>query len=197
MEFLVEFDIQVPKGTPQAEVEQRMSAEAAGLGRAGPRGHLVRLWRPPAASGERKAPGLYRADSDAQLDGLLDALPLSSWMQISVTPLEPHPNDPKQFQDQAASAPRSPLDADLPPRRDYRTGARSRRLPARTPPHRAADRRNLHRTRAEPEAHPGRQRRLADGPARWHRAGRHPLHAADRRGRPALRRITRCASRLR
>ena len=25
---------------------------------------------------------------------MLGALPLSPWMQISVTPLEPHPNDP-------------------------------------------------------------------------------------------------------
>jgi len=35
-----------------------------------------------------------RADSKAQLAGLLDALPLYDWMKITVTPLEPHPNDP-------------------------------------------------------------------------------------------------------
>jgi hypothetical protein len=35
-----------------------------------------------------------RADSEAQLDVLLGARPLSVWMQITVTPLEPHPNDP-------------------------------------------------------------------------------------------------------
>jgi hypothetical protein len=33
-------------------------------------GHLVRLWRPPVTPGQRKALGLYRADSEAQLDGL-------------------------------------------------------------------------------------------------------------------------------
>jgi hypothetical protein len=38
--------------------------------------------------------GLYRADTEAQLDDLLGALPLDPWMQIAVTPLEPHPNDP-------------------------------------------------------------------------------------------------------
>ena len=58
------------------------------------RGHLVRLWKPPAAPGETKALGLYRADSEAQLAGLLDALPLYDWMNITVTPLEPHSNDP-------------------------------------------------------------------------------------------------------
>lgn len=94
MEFLVEFGIHVPEGTPEAEVEQRMNAEAAASAKLTREGRLVPLWRPPAAPGERKALGLYRADSEAQLDDLLGALPLSSWMQISVTRLEPHPNDP-------------------------------------------------------------------------------------------------------
>ena len=28
------------------------------------------------------------------MDGLLRALPLYEWMRVSVTPLDPHPNDP-------------------------------------------------------------------------------------------------------
>jgi len=95
MEFLVEFDIHVPEAAPESEVEQRVSAEAVASAELGREGHLVRLWKPPVAPGERKALGLYRADSEAELDGLLGALPLSGWMQIRVTPLEPHPNDPK------------------------------------------------------------------------------------------------------
>jgi muconolactone delta-isomerase len=92
MEFLVEFVLTVPEGISESEVRQRESAEAAAaLAR---EGHLVRLWKPPVAPGESKAVGLYRADSEAQLDGLLGVLPLSGWMQITVTPLEPHPNDP-------------------------------------------------------------------------------------------------------
>jgi muconolactone delta-isomerase len=71
-----------------------VSAEAAASAGLAREGHLVRLWRPPVAAEERKAVGLYRAESEAQLDGLLGALPLSGWMQVSVTPLEPHPNDP-------------------------------------------------------------------------------------------------------
>jgi muconolactone D-isomerase len=39
--------------------------------------------------------GLYRADGEAQLEGLLRALPLYEWMDLTVTPLEPHPNDPE------------------------------------------------------------------------------------------------------
>jgi muconolactone delta-isomerase len=94
MEFLVEFDVRIPDGAAESEVRERVGAEAtaaAGLAR---QGHLVRLWKPPVAPGESKALGLYRADSESQLDGLLGALPLTGWMQMTVTPLEPHPNDP-------------------------------------------------------------------------------------------------------
>ena len=40
--------------------------------------------------------GLYAADSEAELDGLLGALPLAEWMQVTVIPLAPHPNDPAE-----------------------------------------------------------------------------------------------------
>jgi len=94
MEFLVEFELNVPEGTPDSEVEERVSAEtvaSAALARAG---HLERLWRPPVLAGERKAVGLYRAGDQPQLARLLGELPLSRWMRVSITPLEPHPNDP-------------------------------------------------------------------------------------------------------
>ena len=91
MEFLVEFEVHVPDGAQASEVEVRTSAEASAAARLVDEGHLVRLWKPP---GETKALGLYRAESKAQLAGLLGALPLYGWMNITVTPLEPHPNDP-------------------------------------------------------------------------------------------------------
>ena len=77
MEFLVRFDVTVPDGMPGSEVTERLSDEASA---AAGQGHLVRLWRPPVAPGESKAIGLYRADSEAELDGLLAALPLDGWM---------------------------------------------------------------------------------------------------------------------
>jgi muconolactone D-isomerase len=70
------------------------SAEASAAARLVDEGRLPRLWKPPAATGETKALGLYRADSEAQLAGLLGALPLYDWMHVVVTPLEAHPNDP-------------------------------------------------------------------------------------------------------
>ena len=94
MEFLVEFDVNVPDGTPESEVKDRERAEASAAAKLVDQGHLVRLWKPPVAPGETKTVGLYRADSEVHLDGLLGALPLRGWMHVTVTPLGPHPNDP-------------------------------------------------------------------------------------------------------
>ena len=94
MEFLVEFEVNVPDGTPDAEVKGREHAEASAAAKLVHEGHLVRVWRLGGASGETRILGLYRANSKDQLDGLLDALPLAEWMHVTVTPLEPHPNDP-------------------------------------------------------------------------------------------------------
>ena len=94
MEFLVEFDVEVPGGAARSEVEERESNEAAAAAKLAEEGHLVRIWKPPAARGDTKALGLYRADNRSQLDALLGALPLADWMRVTVTPLEPHPNDP-------------------------------------------------------------------------------------------------------
>ncbi len=98
MEFLVEFDVKIPDGIPQSEVEAREKAEASAAAALEDGGHLVRLWEPPVAPGQTKAVGLYRADTEAQLDNLLQALPLFEWMQVTVTPLAGHSNDPLRRQ---------------------------------------------------------------------------------------------------
>ena len=94
MEFLVEFEVEVPAGTPDAEVEHHQRAESAAAAKLSEDGHLVRLWTRPFAGDGTTAIGLYRADSEAELDGLLAALPLADWLHVAVTPLEAHPNDP-------------------------------------------------------------------------------------------------------
>jgi muconolactone delta-isomerase len=94
MEFLVDFEVDVPAGTPDAEVEQHQRAESAAAAKLAEDGHLVRLWRRPLAGDGTTAIGLYRAGSRAALDGLLAALPLADWLRVTVTPLEAHPNDP-------------------------------------------------------------------------------------------------------
>jgi muconolactone D-isomerase len=94
MEFLVEFEVEVPAGTPHAEVEQRQRAESAAAAKLAEDGHLVRLWRRPLVGDGTTAIGLYRAFNQAQLEDLLAALPLADWLRVTVTPLEAHPNDP-------------------------------------------------------------------------------------------------------
>jgi muconolactone D-isomerase len=94
MEFLVDFQVNVPEGTPESEVEDREQAEATAAARLVDDGHLVRVWNLPVEDGESRILGLYRADGEAQLEVLLRALPLYEWMHVTVTLLQPHPNDP-------------------------------------------------------------------------------------------------------
>jgi muconolactone D-isomerase len=94
MEFLVEFEVEVPNGTSASDVERRTRAEASAAARLVDEGHLLRLWRRSAGADDRSAIGLYGADSEGQLDALLRALPLADWMRITIIPLAPHPNDP-------------------------------------------------------------------------------------------------------
>jgi len=63
VEFLVEFEINIPDGTPASEVRDRDNAEAAAAAKLVDEGHLVRLWKPPVAPGETKVLGLYRASA--------------------------------------------------------------------------------------------------------------------------------------
>ena len=94
MEFLVEFEVEVPADTPDAEVEQHQRAESAAAAKLAEEGHLVRLWRRPLLGDGTTAIGLYRAFSQAQLEDLFATLPLADWLRVTVTPLEAHPNDP-------------------------------------------------------------------------------------------------------
>ena len=94
MEFLVEFDIEVPDGTSETEVERRQRAEAVAAAGLAAEGHLLRLWRLTRAAGEPTAVGLYAAESRTELDALLRALPLADWMKVTIVQLAPHPNDP-------------------------------------------------------------------------------------------------------
>ncbi len=93
MEFLVTFALDIPAGTSKSDISDRQNAEAAATAKLADEGHLLRVWRSGTPS-ETTILGLYRADDEAQLDGLLGALPLADWMHVTATPLEAHPNDP-------------------------------------------------------------------------------------------------------
>jgi muconolactone delta-isomerase len=94
MEFLVEFELDVPEGTAASEVEDRNNAESAVAARLAAQGHLARVWIRRVEPGHTRVVGLYRADGEMELNRIIRGLPLYDWMQVTVTPLEPHPNDP-------------------------------------------------------------------------------------------------------
>lgn len=94
MEYLVEFELTIPVGTPEAEVRDLNDSEAAAAAELVAAGHLVRLWTPQVPSAAPKVLGLYRANSRSELEDLLGALPLAKWMDVTITPLAQHPNDP-------------------------------------------------------------------------------------------------------
>ncbi len=96
MEFLVQFELDIPDGVAESEVEDRETAEAAAAEKLADEGHLIRLWQASVGTGRTTVLGLYRAGSRAELDGLLAALPLYEWMHTSITPLVHHPNDPAE-----------------------------------------------------------------------------------------------------
>ena len=95
MEYLVELVTTVPEGTSSAKVDELRSAEAMRAAELVKAGHLVRLWRPPLKLGEWRSIGLFRAADEAELRQVLDSLPLHVWMKVTITPLNPHPNDPE------------------------------------------------------------------------------------------------------
>jgi muconolactone D-isomerase len=102
MEYLVDFTITVPEGTPASELVQRATGEEARVAELAAQGHALRVWQPLPDDGRSRAIGLYRAADDTELQAILESLPLRPWMEISVTALAEHPNDPALSSTQAS-----------------------------------------------------------------------------------------------
>jgi len=94
MEYLTDMVTTVPEGTSPVKVDELRGAEAVRAAELAKAGHLVRLWRPPLGPGEWRSIGLFRAADEAELREVLASLPLHIWMKLTITPLNPHPNDP-------------------------------------------------------------------------------------------------------
>ena len=91
-EFLTTFTVTIPEGTPAQTVEDTKAREAERARELARQGHLLRLWRlPPGGPG---ALGLWRARDAAEMQAILESLPLWSWMTVQTTPLTEHPSDP-------------------------------------------------------------------------------------------------------
>lgn len=94
MEFLVSMTTHVPLGTPEQEVDEIRTREAARSQELASGGHLLRLWQPPVEPGEWRTLGLFAHHDQEQLERDLASMPLRIWRQDDPTPLLPHPNDP-------------------------------------------------------------------------------------------------------
>jgi muconolactone delta-isomerase len=90
-EFLTTFTISVPEGTPAQVVDDTEAREARRAKQLAGQGHLLRLWRLP---GRSRALGLWTAGSPAEMQAMLQSLPMDPWMTVETTPLSQHPSDP-------------------------------------------------------------------------------------------------------
>jgi muconolactone delta-isomerase len=94
LEFLVTFTPAAPAGTPARDVDEATAREADSARELASQGHLMRLWALPAEDGVSSALGLWRAGDAAEMQAILEALPLYPYLKTRITPLTPHPSDP-------------------------------------------------------------------------------------------------------
>ena len=101
MEYLIDFLITFPADMPAERRTELLTAEADAVAELAERGHALRVWRPletaDAEAGDDPplhVIGLYVAADDAELEALLDDLPLAPWIAYSYTPMEPAGSDP-------------------------------------------------------------------------------------------------------
>lgn len=85
MEYLVSMTTHVPDGTPGQAVDDIRTREAAHSRELAAQGHLLRLWRPPLQPGEWRTLGLFAAVDGAQLETVLDSMPLSTTAAPTLT----------------------------------------------------------------------------------------------------------------
>ena len=90
-EFLTFFSIVVPNGTTARAVADADAREAEQAAEWAGKGNLRRLWALPGAG---RALGLWQADNPAEMQAIVQSLPLDSWMTTETIALTPHPSDP-------------------------------------------------------------------------------------------------------
>jgi muconolactone delta-isomerase len=94
MEYLVTMTTHVPDGTPDEAVNDVRAREAAHTRELAEQGHMIRLRILPAEHGVSSSLGLYRAGGGAEMQAILESLPLYRYLTTRTTQLAPHPSDP-------------------------------------------------------------------------------------------------------
>jgi muconolactone delta-isomerase len=93
-EFLIRMAETPPPGTSADAVTEAHQREHVRVGELAREGHVMRLWRITAGPDQGRALGLWAGDDEADMDVVLESLPLYRWLTIQTTPLSPHPSDP-------------------------------------------------------------------------------------------------------
>jgi muconolactone D-isomerase len=93
MDFLVKIDVRLPPDTDAARKADLIAAEAIRARELAAEGTISRLWRVP---GRWSNVGIWRADDATELHEAISSLPFYPWLEVEVTPLARHPNDPAQ-----------------------------------------------------------------------------------------------------
>jgi muconolactone delta-isomerase len=90
-EFMITFTRAIPQGTSSQAVDDARAREAVRTRELAAQGHLVRLWVLP---GQGRALGLWRAQDAAEMQAIVESLPLYAMMTTETMLLTRHPNDP-------------------------------------------------------------------------------------------------------
>ncbi len=96
-EFFTTFHVRFPQGMPEESIADAMAREAVRVRELVGQGHLERLWKLPVDPSEPDVPralGLWRARDAAEIQTILESLPMDPWMSVQTTPLSEHPSDP-------------------------------------------------------------------------------------------------------
>lgn len=91
MEFLVHIINQAPASLKGEELQELAQAENARARELADQGILIKLWR---IAGKRENVGIWRANDGNKLHAALLSLPFFPYLQIEITALAEHPNDP-------------------------------------------------------------------------------------------------------
>ncbi|NNC13757.1 muconolactone delta-isomerase [Planctomonas sp. JC2975] len=90
-EYFARLIVTVPEGTAPALADDLFAQEAKRAAELATNGTLLRLWRLP---GEGNNLGLWQAENETRLAGVLAALPLAPWLATTTEQLSRHPSDP-------------------------------------------------------------------------------------------------------
>ena len=91
MEFLLKIRVTWPPDGDEAEKQRRIVAEGVRARELAAEGIIKRVWRIP---GQWANYGIWEAPDATTIHNAVTSLPMWPYLEVEVTPLAAHPNDP-------------------------------------------------------------------------------------------------------